>query len=405
MISAPISETAGRKMVYVILFPISLLFTLGAGLAKSFVTLLICRFLAGLIGSGALAVGAGSNSDMLPPLARAPVASVFILCPFLGPSLGPLVGGYIAQYKDWQWTQWVLLMMGTVVVILGAFQKETYKKIILSKRAKRLNLPSPPNPVAAMTSLQRVKFIITVTLARPMVMLVTDPIVSFLAVYTAFNFGVLFCFFAAFPLVFQSTYPEIQIYHFTTGSTGLVYIAIGVGVISASIIFIVMDRLYYVPHARKQIAAGKHEGSLLLPPETRVHPAILGSILLPISLFWFAWTARSSIHWIVPILSTILFGTGNLLVFYTAVLYQLDAYGPLYGASALAANGILRYTAGAVFPLFTRQMYRAMGVNWATTMLGFVTLALLPLPWILLKFGHKIRAKSKYAEYSRSQGF
>lgn len=405
MVSAPISETFGRKMVYLILFPISLLFTLGAGLAKSFGTLLVCRFLAGFIGSGGLAVGAGSNSDMLPPLKRAPVASVFILCPFLGPALGPLVGGYIAQYKTWEWTQWVLLMMGAVAVILGFFQKETYKKIILLKRAKRLSLPPPPNPIAAMSPLQRIKFIFTVTLARPLVMLVTEPIVSFLAIYTAFNFGVLFCFFAAFPLIFQSIYPEIQVYHFSTGSTGLVYIAIGIGVISASIIFIIIDRLYYVPHARKEIAAGKNERSLLLPPEARVHAATIGSVLLPIGLFWFAWTARTDIHWIVPIIATVFFGTGNLLVFFTAVLYQIDAYGPLMGASAMAANGILRYAAGAVFPLFTRQMYRAMGVGWATTMLGFVTVALLPLPWILLKYGHKIRGKSRYAEFSKSQGF
>lgn len=87
-ISAPISETMGRSIVYMTLFPIALLFTLGAGLAQNFGTLTVCRFFAGTIGSGALAVGAGSNSDMFPPLTRAPVASIFLLAPFAGPALG-----------------------------------------------------------------------------------------------------------------------------------------------------------------------------------------------------------------------------------------------------------------------------------------------------------------------------
>jgi hypothetical protein len=32
---------------------------------------------------------------------------------------------------------------------------------------------------------------------------------------------------------------------------------------------------------------------------------------------------------------------------------MVDVYGPLNGASAVAANGIFRYTLGGVFPLFT----------------------------------------------------
>ncbi|KAK5953020.1 hypothetical protein OHC33_006142 [Knufia fluminis] len=401
-ISAPISETHGRRIVYLTLFPIALLFTLGAGLAKSFATLMVCRFLAGTIGSGGLAVGAGTNSDLFPPLTRAPVASVFLLAPFAGPALGPVAGSYLVQFKSWRWTQYITLMIGLVAVILGFFQKETYKKIILAQRAKRLNLPPPPNPMASMTAAQKAKFVLTVTIARPVIMLLTEPIVAFLAIYTAFNFGVLFCFFAAFPIVFESRYPEVQAYHFTQGESGLVFLGIGVGILLAAIIFIISDKTYYQPRARKEIESnGKDPRSLLLAPENRVLPAVIGSVLLPIGLFWFAWTAKSSVHWIVPVLASIFFGAGNLLVFFTAVMYQLDSYGPMMGASAMAANGILRYVFGAVFPLFSRQMYLAMGAGWATSLLGFVTVALMPVPWILFKYGAKIRSKSKYAMFSR----
>lgn len=292
-------------------------------------------------------------------------------------------------------------MVGLVVVIMGLFQKETYKKIILAKRAKKLNLPPPPNPMATMTPAQKMKFVVTLTVARPIMMLLTEPIVTFLGVYTAFNFGVLFCFFAAFPVVYSSPYPEIQVYHFTQGESGLVFLGIGAGILAASLIFIIIDKKWYQPRARKEITLnGKDPRGLLLPPEKRVLSAAIGSFMLPVGLFWFAWTAKASVHWIVPTIATVFFGAGNLLVFFTAVMYQLDSYGPLMGASAMAANGILRYTAGAVFPLFTRQMYRAMGVGWATSMLGFVTVALMPIPWVLMKYGPLIRAKSKYATFS-----
>lgn len=39
----------------------------------------------------------------------------------------------------------------------------------------------------------------------------------------------------------------------------------------------------------------------------------------------------------------------------SAALYLLDTYGALYGASAMAANGLLRYILSAAFPLFTVQ--------------------------------------------------
>lgn len=39
----------------------------------------------------------------------------------------------------------------------------------------------------------------------------------------------------------------------------------------------------------------------------------------------------------------------------SVALYLLDVYDALNGASALAANGLLRYVLGAAFPLFTVQ--------------------------------------------------
>lgn len=80
----------------------------------------------------------------------------------------------------------------------------------------------------------------------------------------------------------------------------------------------------------------------------------------------------------------------------STALYMVDVYGPLNGASAIAANGIFRYTLGAVFPLFAVQMYSKLGTGWATSLIGFLSVLMLPIPWVFFKWGPTIRDRSRY---------
>ena len=100
---------------------------------------------------------------------------------------------------------------------------------------------------------------------------------------------------------------------------------------------------------------------------------------MPLGLFVFAWTAvPTSIHWIVPVLATIPFGVGMLLVFLSTTNYLVDTY-LMYAASCLAANAVLRSLFGAIFPLFTQSMFAKLGVNWALTLVAFLSLACAPV--------------------------
>ena len=77
-------------------------------------------------------------------------------------------------------------------------------------------------------------------------------------------------------------------------------------------------------------------------------------------------------------------------------MYLIDTYAALTAASAIAANGLLRYIMGGTFPLFTIPMYERLGIGWATSLLGFISLAMLPIPWVLYKWGPQIRDASKF---------
>ena len=41
-------------------------------------------------------------------------------------------------------------------------------------------------------------------------------------------------------------------------------------------------------------------------------------------------------------------------------------------------------------------VYEALGIGWATSLLGFLALAMIPIPFLFFKYGPTIRAKSKY---------
>jgi DHA1 family multidrug resistance protein-like MFS transporter len=83
-------------------------------------------------------------------------------------------------------------------------------------------------------------------------------------------------------------------------------------------------------------------------------------------------------------------------IFLQALNYLVDAY-LMFAASAIAGNTFLRSLAGGCFPLFARQMFDGMGIQWASTLLGCVALVLVPIPFIFYFYGGRIRSRSQYA--------
>ena len=93
-------------------------------------------------------------------------------------------------------------------------------------------------------------------------------------------------------------------------------------------------------------------------------------------------------------LAGIPFGMGVEIVFMALTSYLSDGYGTLT-ASALASAAIMRSVLGALLPLVAQPMYGALGVSWASSLLGFITLAMAVVPFLLLKFGSRFRRRSK----------
>lgn len=172
-------------------------------------------------------------------------------------------------------------------------------------------------------------------------MLFTELIVSLCALYASFVFGLLFMFFLAFPLVFG------PIYHFGLGARGLAFIGIGLGTICGNISYILLFKYFSTKPAFSNVQ------------NAFLGPSMIGGVMLPISLFWFGWTSRESVHWIVPIISGFPFGFSMMLIFAGTAIYLSSTYQQ-YAASAFAVNSWMRYSFSAVFPLFAKQSMFAL---------------------------------------------
>ena len=125
---------------------------------------------------------------------------------------------------------------------------------------------------------------------------------------------------------------------------------------------------------------------------------MIGSLFIPICLFVFGWGSTESVHWIVPMIGAACFPIGAILLFNAILNYQADAY-PMYVGSVLAGNDLLRCSTGAAFPLFATHMFRQLGIDWACSLLGFLSIAFIPIPILLYKYGRRIRLVSNYARH------
>ena len=180
---------------------------------------------------------------------------------------------------------------------------ETSAANILLRRAKRLRALTGNDKLRSQSEIDQgeKKFSTTVyeALAVPAIICIQDPAVLFTNMYTAFVYSIYYSFFEAFPLVY------IGEYGFNIGELGIVYLCIIVGCILGIIIYCSYQWLYLEPDIKKRgLRAQEH----------RLIPALFAVWLLPIGLFWFGWTSRTSIHWIVSIIGITWFAVGSFVL-------------------------------------------------------------------------------------------
>ncbi|KAK3305644.1 major facilitator superfamily domain-containing protein [Chaetomium strumarium] len=295
--------------------------------------------------------------------------------------------------------------------------------------------PTQLHHAAAATELKRIRWrvkedeeraslgkMIATSVSRPFHLLFTESVVFFFSLWVAFAWGILYLTFGSIPLVFQ------VVYGWSLEQAGYMFASTIIGAVLATAIGIWQQQVLLHPkwatpildEAKVDSGNTSEDSNSKIPappspparsdrfwgflrrhfpassPESRLYFTCISSTLLPIGLFVFGFTARADTHWIAPAIGVVLATMGILLIYLAVFNYFADTYHK-YASSALAAQSFCRNILGGAFPLVTGPLFRNLGDARAGAVLGGIATALTVVPWVLVFFGQRIRARSPFA--------
>ncbi|KAF1850118.1 MFS general substrate transporter [Cucurbitaria berberidis CBS 394.84] len=389
MVLSPLSEFYGRRPIYICSFTFFLIWMIPCAVAQNIQTMLVARFLDGLAGSAFLSVAGGTVGDMFAKHELSAPMMVYTASPFVGPEIGPLIGGFIVEHTTWRWCFYVLIIWsGVQLCLIILFVPETYHPVLLRRKAIRLREETGNQEwIAPIEKMHRsVAKTVLWSCIRPFQLLFFEPMCLNLCILSAILLGIIYLFFGAFPLIFQNNHG------FSTAQVGLAFLGLLVGMVTGICTDPIWRRIYGRLVRQREEQGGEPGGS---EPEFRLPPTILGAWVVPLALFGFGWTTYSSVS-LSCLMAMVFPGLTSWSLLLGTKIDLAEQY-PVYAASSLAANSFARSYLAAAFPLFGVQLYNHLGYQWATTLLAFLALAMAPFPILFFRYGKRLRGNSRYA--------
>ncbi|KAL8707715.1 MAG: hypothetical protein Q9220_007295 [cf. Caloplaca sp. 1 TL-2023] len=370
LFSGPFSETFGRNAVYFSTMIFVLLFIMAKALAPNYGAALTFRFLCAIFAASPMTVAGGTVGDIWTPIQIPFGLALVTFASYSGPILGPVISAYAPEI-GWAWEDWIsMTIVGAALVFVLLFQPETYSPVLLQWRAKHLRDLTGDNRYQTKhenaSSLGRR---LLSNMYLPFTMAWTEPIILIFSFYLILLYFVLFTFLNGYPYIFTRTYG------ITTSLTFIIWAAMMPGVLVA------IALIPYIYSLTKKTAAKAAAVGKPLPPE--------------VSLYWAMAGASPTISIASPILASTFFGYSLVCIFTSAYMYIIFVYLDKC-ASALGFMTFSRYVvAGALSPASVK-MYENLGPHWSLTVVGCVAVMMAPVPWVLWRWGERVRGWSRH---------
>ncbi|KAI0813998.1 MFS transporter [Xylaria sp. FL0064] len=387
LLIAPLSEVFGR---YPVMNGCNLLFILATALAaisQSTALFIGARALTGLsVASNVL--GPAIVGDMFVSEQRGSAISFVMLAPLIGGSLGPAIGGAIAETLGWRWVLWISVCLALACEIaFFTFFSETYKVAVLRRRAARLRRETGNPKLRTVFDMEDDRksslHKICECAIRPAIVLSGSSVLQVLSLHGAISFSYYY--------VFSTTLPDIlqELYNLSAAASGLAFLSFSIGSIVAVIFLnVLLDKIYI--KLRDQ-----HKGAGI--PEFRLPIGIIGAFILPLSIAAYGWAAQMRLPLPVLLFAVAVMGNALMLVYLPLNAYVVDAFG-LYAASGMTAIIVSRCLMSTVLPLATDPLVRRFGWGLGISVLGSIGLFLVPIPVLVFRYGSRWRQLSKYTK-------
>lgn len=386
MVFAPLSEVYGRKIGVLIPFFTSAVFSFVVASTSELSGVMIFRFLSGFCAGAPIVSAGGVLADIWNPTQRGAALAVYACFVSSGPSFGPTISSLLMHSIDkpsaWRIPQYFSgLLTVFLFVVCELTLSETYEPVILAREAKSMRIATDRWQIHCKHDSWKLdaRELVLVHFIRPFAMLIT-PIVLVIAIFASYVYGIFYLIITTMPEAFTMT----------RGWQGTVAtlpnISLFLGVITGCFL-----NMAWANHYGKMIKLNNGQPV----PEQRFPLLMYVGWMMPVGIFIFGWTSSASIHWIVPCIGILLIGCGFITIFQGCLNYLVDAYTK-YSASVIAANTFLRSVFAASFPLFSKQLFDNLGVHWGASLIGFIALGMIPIPFLFYKWGKDIRLRSKF---------
>lgn len=240
-----------------------------AAKATNFATLAIVRFLASVFIAPAVTVAVGTINDVFDVRTEKLGTTIVVLYAAMqvwATEIGPCAGlSVVHAANSWRWSFWLsaILLGLCLVTLLGP--ETFYPEILRGCAKKNGDVCSRGNPWV----------LFRIATGRTLHMLYIEPIVWPTAIMIGLYQALIYCFYIAYPLVFE------RAYGFTESQVGLAFLSLFIGSVIGLVIIAVLNKRFYEP----AVVQAKQEGRDVAP-EKRLYAALLGAAVMPISLFW-----------------------------------------------------------------------------------------------------------------------
>lgn len=404
--TAQLSDTVGRRPLYMVCFVLYAAANIGLGVQNDYAALMVLRCLQSAGSGGVVALSNAVAADITTRAERGKYVAYAAAIPMLGPTLGPIVGGLLAQFAGWHSIFWFLLALtGAIGIPMAFFFPETCRKVvqdgsvppqpwnksftnmIIERRAserqehmdlgKRKELSQGrqtrlPNPFAP-------------------IMLLLEPVCGFALLYNSLLCCSFYATLALIPSQFQRKYGfnELQI--------ALCYIPFGVGGLIAAFSRGRMLDSNFRRHAKRlgiPIEKNRQTDMEHFPIErARIEVALPTILLGSACLIGFGWTVEAKTNLAGPLIFLFVLGFCISASLNSVACLILDVY-PTKAATVSASNNLLRCLLGAGATAAIVPMINAIRIGWSVTIFALINIFALPLLWYVMRQGPRWRSRA-----------